>query len=351
MKVRFITRKWPPAVGGMETYCLRMSQEIAKRCSVETIVLQGRKGGRGPSALAMLRFGILNAIRAPFRSYADVVHLGDLAIWPLGFLELIFGRTRRLVISAHGSDVSLARRAGWRSGLYRIYLWVGARLLPQASVLANSTYIACLANSMGFKDVVIIPLGTDVVPSEQPARSGLLFAGRISRAKGLRFLITEVLPKLPESTLLRVAGPVWEESERDLLAHSQVEYLGVLTPDELVAQYSRALITVIPSQIEEGFGLVAIEAAACGCQVVASNGGGLREAVRSPWGELAEPSDASAWAAAIARRLSLDVDEREAVGQAARQDIDWHFRWHIAADQTMAHYQTDTRERGKGRRE
>jgi phosphatidyl-myo-inositol dimannoside synthase len=343
LKVRFITRKWPPAVGGMETYCLRMSQEIAKRCSVQTIVLPGRNDGRGPSAMSILGFGIANALQAPFRSRADVVHLGDMAIWPLGFLELLFGRTTTLIISAHGSDISFAKRAGWRSALYKIYLGLGARLLRKAVIVANSSYIANLASLIGFEDVSIIPLGTDVVASGQPARHGLLFAGRVSRTKGLRFVVTDVLPLLPKSTLLRVAGPIWEESERELLKHAQVEYLGVLSPDQLSAQYSRAAITVIPSQIEEGFGLVAIEAAACGSQVIASNGGGLREAVRLPWGDLVDPNDPQAWAAAITRRLSLEPNVRKAVCQAAREDIDQHFRWHIVAEQTIALYRGDPR--------
>lgn len=322
----------------METYCLRISQELAKQCSFESIFLPGRKDGRGPSAMAILWFGIATAIKVPFRARADVVHLGDLAIWPLGFLELLFKRADRLVMSAHGSDVSLATRARWLPALYRTYLGLGARLIPQATIVANSSYIANLARSVSFQNVAVVPMGTDVVASGRPARSGLLFAGRISRAKGLRFLITNVLPLLPESTLLRVAGPVWEESERELLDHPQVEYLGVLSPDELVSQYTSASVTLIPSQIEEGFGLVAIEAAACGCQVVASNGGGLTEVVRSPWGELVDPNDPPAWAAAITRRMSLDPDELEAIGHAARQDIDRLFRWHITAVQTMAQY-------------
>jgi len=323
----------------METYCLRMSQELAKHCSIESIVLPGRKDGRGPTGLSMFWFGFLSAIKVPFRSPVDAVHLGDVAIWPLGYLELLFNRTKKLLLSAHGSDVSLAKRAGWRSAIYGIYLRLGARIVRRATVIANSAYIATLAHSAGFEDVVVVPLGTDFVEREHPARSGLLFAGRVSRAKGVRFLVAGVLPFLPETTLLRIAGPMWEESERDLLGHPQVEYLGVLSQDELAAEYSRATITVIPSQIEEGFGLVAIEAAACGSQVVASNEGGLREAVRAPWGELVNPDDPKAWATSINQRLAASASERNRIGQLAKLDVDLHFRWSEAAVRTLAQYQ------------
>jgi glycosyltransferase involved in cell wall biosynthesis len=315
-----------------------MSQELAKRCSLESVVLRGREDGRGPSAIAILWFGIFNVIKTPFRPRVDAVHLGDMAIWPLGYLELLFGRTTKLVISAHGSDVSLAKRAGWRPALYGAYLRLGARLAGRATIIANSSYIANLASSIGFKDVAVVPLGTDVVAPIHKERSGLLFAGRISRAKGLRFLITEVLPLLPDSTRLRVAGPIWEETERPLLDHPQVEHLGILSQQQLADEYARAVVTLIPSQIDEGFGLVAIEAAACGSQVIASDGGGLREAVRQPWGDIVDPFRPEAWRASIMRRMSLSGEELERISRQASQDVDLHFRWRVAAERTVAHY-------------
>jgi glycosyltransferase involved in cell wall biosynthesis len=315
-----------------------MSQEIAKRCMLELVVLPGREDGRGPSPLAMGWFGIINALRSPFRPRVDVVHLGDVAIWPLGLLELLFGRADSLVIAAHGSDISLATRSGWTAKLYKLYLKVGALLLPRARVVANSSYIAGLAGSVGFRNLAVVPLGTDLVAPQTTTRWGLLFAGRISRDKGLRFLMAEVLPLLPPTTRIRIAGPVWEKSERPMIEHPQAEYLGNLPPEKLAAEYAKAAITLVPSQVDEGFGLVAIEAAACGCQVIASNGGGLREAVRAPWGDLVNPDSAEEWATAIGRRLALPAVDLERISEAAKKDIDRHFRWSTAADRTMAYY-------------
>ena len=76
-----------------------------------------------------------------------------------------------------------------------------------------------------------------------------------------------------------MAGSIWDASERELLGRPEVDYCGALEPEQLRLEYSRALITLIPSQVPEGFGLVAIEAAACGSQVVASNAGGLTDVV------------------------------------------------------------------------
>jgi glycosyltransferase involved in cell wall biosynthesis len=170
---------------------------------------------------------------------------------------------------------------------------------------------------------------------EQSQRSGLLFVGRITRAKGLRFLVEEVLPLLLTATRLRVAGTVWEESERELLDHPAVDYLGPLGEEQLQNEYSRANITLVPSQVPEGFGLVAIEAAACGSQVIASRSGGLVDVVRSPWGELVGPHDAAAWARAIDARCAIDERTETRVRSAAVQCVDKHFRWTTTAERTL----------------
>lgn len=338
MRVRFTTRKWPPAIGGMETYSVKMTEELATRCDLECIVLPGRPDGSPPSRISLILFGIRSALAIPIRQKVDVAHMADMALWPLGFSELILGRAERVLLSAHGSDVSLINRAGWRSRLYLVYLMLGARLLSRAKVIANSAYVADLAKSVGFRNVAVVPLGTDIGPVGASVRNDLLFVGRVSRAKGLRFLVLEVLPLLPRSIRLRVAGPIWDEAERPLLEHPQVDYLGILDRRALATEYTRSIVTLVPSQVDEGFGLVAIEAAACGSQVVASNGGGLREAVREPWGELVDKGQPTRWAEAIRRRVSLPPQELERVSLAAMGDVDSNYRWGTTAEKTAAHY-------------
>jgi glycosyltransferase involved in cell wall biosynthesis len=319
----------------METYSVRMAEEFAKRCDFECIALPGRKDGRAPSAVSLIAFGLLSALRTPFRRKVEVAHMGDMAIWPLGWLEMLLGRTDWLVLSAHGSDVSLIERKGIATQLYRAYLKLAALLIPDARVIANSAFTAGLARSVGFAHISVVPLGTDLHLIEQPERSGLLFAGRVSRDKGLRFLIEQVLPKLRTSMKLRVAGPIWDESEQDLLDNPAVEYLGPLTPEQLQVEYSRTQITLVPSQVAEGFGLVAIEAAACGSQVIASRSGGLLDVVREPWGELVDPRDAVAWARAIDERCSADREAWDNRRQAALQDVEQNYRWAEVADRTL----------------
>jgi len=247
----------------------------------------------------------------------------------------------RLVLSAHGSDLSFAERPGWRSKLYRAYVRTGAAAVRHAHVIANSNYIAELARKAGFERVSIVPLATDFRCASGGEQSHLLYAGRITGEKGLRFLVEEVLPRLPIEVRLRVAGAVWEKSERSVLDHPQVDYLGVLSPQQLANEFGDAAVVLIPTRTYEGFGLVAIEAGACGAWVIASNHSGLADVVEPPIGIAVAPDNAEAWVHAIESALSLSAKERAANSQAARAKVDRCYRWPRVAEATLAIYEED----------
>src|SRR3546814_8939643 len=103
--ILYLTRKWPPAVGGMETYSVKLTQALA-RCAdipVSVIALPGRRNGQPPTASSLLAFGGRSALRLLLQSRPPaVLHVGDLALWPLGFFDRLRSRRRRIVISAPG---------------------------------------------------------------------------------------------------------------------------------------------------------------------------------------------------------------------------------------------------------
>ena len=118
----------------------------------------------------------------------------------------------------------------------------------------------------------------------------LLFAGRIQPLKDLGLAI-ESLAALddPDVTLLIVGGPSGHDGESELARiHALVGDLGVsqqvrfVPPQphaELAGYYRAADVCIVPSRTES-FGLVALEAAACGTPVVAASVGGLRSLVQ-----------------------------------------------------------------------
>jgi D-inositol-3-phosphate glycosyltransferase len=168
----------------------------------------------------------------------------------------------------------------------------------------------------------------------------LLFVGRIQPLKGLDVAV-RALAHLgrPDATLVVVGGAsgIGGAAEVDRI-RTLADDLGVLSqlrlvdpqPHHLLSTYYRAAdVCVVPSR-SESFGLVALEAAACGTPVVAAAVGGLRTLVDDGvTGFLVEGRDPGAFADRIGRLLG-DAGLAEAIGrQAARRARD--YTWSTAA--------------------
>jgi phosphatidyl-myo-inositol dimannoside synthase len=345
-RIVFVTRKWPPAVGGMETWSYRLAQALRAIEPVQTIVLPGRADGMPPSVWSLLAFPLTVLARLLDRSERPaVLHLGDMARWPLA-LPALASRDTRIVISAHGTDVSYPRRGGVKGRLYGAYLRLGARLLGRATVLANSRATAEVARESGWRTAAVVALATDMAgaPPSGEHEDAILFAGRLVERKGLGWFVREVLPLLPDRQRLKVAGTGWDAGERAALADPKVDFLGPLPSDGLARAYAAALCVIIPN-IEiasgefEGFGLVAPEAAAAGGVVLASDHGGLRDAVLDgETGFLVPCGDAQAWAAAVQRIAAWDKAQRTAFTEGAQARAREHFSWARVAAQVHALY-------------
>jgi D-inositol-3-phosphate glycosyltransferase len=158
-------------------------------------------------------------------------------------------------------------------------------------------------------------------------RPVLLFVGRIQPLKGVDVAIG-ALAELDnqQAELVIVGGPSGPDGEAEAIkAHVLAEELGVddrihwVAPQphyRLATYYRAADLCVVPSR-SESFGLVALEAAACGTPVVAAAVGGLRTLVENGrTGFLVEDRDPAAFAASIDRVLA-DHTAALAMGEAA----------------------------------
>jgi glycosyltransferase involved in cell wall biosynthesis len=168
----------------------------------------------------------------------------------------------------------------------------------------------------------VIPNGVDVdaIPFGPDAAGYVLFAGRISPEKG----VDSALDVAREAGLpLVLAGGLYDRAYFDQAIAprcridvswrpgqpmaAQALYLGSLPRRELWTVMAHAEIALVPSRWDEPFGLVAIEAPASGCPVVASARGGLPEAVgHGISGFLVESESLAAWSEAARRARALD---------------------------------------------
>ena len=347
--ILFITRKWAPASGGMETYSMRLTEALGAHEPVETIALRGQDNAMPPTALALLAFPFTVIAAALRRSTPPrVIHLGDMALWPLGLLALVWPEAA-LLISAHGTDVAYHRRGGVKGRLYGAYLRAGARLLGgRMTVIANSRATRDVTAETGWRRIAVVPLASDFADAgaaQSAPSTTILFAGRLVKRKGLSWFVREVLPLLPDSLTLDVAGTVWDASEEAALADPRVRFRGPLPQDELARRFAAALCVIVPNIAPEngeyeGFGLVAPEAAAAGGVVLAASHGGLTDAVLDgETGFLLTTGEAAAWAERIAAVAAWPADERAAWCRAAAARSRTFYSWPRVAADTFALYE------------
>jgi glycogen synthase len=144
----------------------------------------------------------------------------------------------------------------------------------------------------------------------RPWRWRLLLAGRIDARKGHRTAVA-ALDQLPEEATLTVAGAGDDALAAELGRHPRVRLTGRLAPGALAAAYAAADVALFPTEWEEPWGLVPLEAMAVGRPVVATGTGGSAEYLRAGRNCLLHaPGDAAALAAAV-RRLAEDEALRD----------------------------------------
>jgi spore coat protein SA len=122
---------------------------------------------------------------------------------------------------------------------------------------------------------------------------------------------------------------------RDLAqAPGRVILTGFIPPTDMPRAYLLGDIFVGPSQIEEGLGLVFLEAAAAGLPIIATRQGGIPEVVRDDFNGLLlrQPDDATELAEKITHLLG-DAEMRKTLGQQGRTMVQTDFTWEkIARD-------------------
>lgn len=341
----FVTRKWPPAVGGMETYAVELTRELARHVNLDVVSLPGKPDGSPPLKASFISFALKFWLHYwHSKSPPDVLHIADMASWPLALVVWTRRRRPKLVLSAHGTDVGYHRRGGLRGAFYGAYMRIGARLLRSAKVIANSAATSCAAAETGWRASAVVPLGTslpDIGPSSSKYSDHLLFVGRLVERKGCRWFVENVLQHLPQEVKLHVAGTIWDEAEGSVLSHPRVKFIGQLHGIDLVEAYRNALCIVVPN-IEpasgefEGFGLVAAEAAAAGGVVLAANCGGIPEAViDGETGILVPAGDAEAWQRKVEMIAAWSVAERKAFIIRSTDRARVHFNWSRVAQATL----------------
>jgi len=355
--ILFITRNYPPSVGGMQKLSYELTTRIAKE--IRTHIISWGRDRRWLPFFVVWAF--VRAVYVLLRDDIALIHLSDPLLAPLG-LALRVIRQVPVVVNAHGLDIT------YSNCLYQALIPICLRRLNCVICISLYTWSECIQRGVPVTRCKVIPPGIDVdeyttrLPDVEretwlsswgvrsPYRKILLTTGRLVRRKGVAHFIQEALPLLMAQRqdwvyLIVGEGPERRKIEAAVLAYGlsqHVKLLGRVEEQVLRSVYALADVFVMPNipvpGDPEGFGIVALEARASGVPVVASDLEGIREAVGGPEdGTLIKPGDWSAFVAAI--NWWLDREETVMDRERRRERVRTEFDWSVIIPQYLALFQ------------
>jgi phosphatidyl-myo-inositol dimannoside synthase len=318
----FITRKWTPGVGGMETYSVKFVEHMQKHFHVTVLKPTTNITGR-PTTCALLWFLLKATTYVLLNSRKfSIIHLGDGVLYPLSFVSRLF--KVKTFITFHGLDIQLSSQPTFLGKVYKAYMSLLA-YAPISCAFPNSKYTgSLLPKSLPTK---VMTLGTDL-PLSTPKLGGLkqfniVYVGRLIERKGIFWFIDNILPQLTNVTLT-IIGPLPKtlDAGKITAAHPNIRFTGALIGEELHKERELADLFIVPNITTpvgdgEGFGLVCVENATYGVPVLVSDWQGLKDAViDGVTGYLLPPEDVNAWASKI--KLITEWSVQEKLGYASK---------------------------------
>ncbi len=272
------------------------------------------------------------------RNRVDLIH----ANWTLSTLTAGLGKSihrKPIVATVQGSDIYQGSRVAGGARLTRLALSAANTVIALSQSLREAT----AQFGVPINTIEVIPNGVDVgrfVPVEHERDCMVLFAGSLIERKGVRFLLAaaaRIVKVVPDCRFV-IAGDGMQREALMQLAEQLgvagcVQFLGEQTQDQLRGWMQRAWVFVLPS-LEEGLGVVLLEALACGTPCVGSRVGGIPDVVVPGTGLLVPPADELALADAIVQLLQ-NPTQWQALSTAARQRALDYYSWPIIAVQLM----------------
>ena len=401
MRVLLTTNEYPPYIyGGAGVHVEYLSRELARLTPVEVRSFHDQSIDEGQLRVRGIKMdtthfaGCPQSFVSPLKALstclafvgqgisslegnAEIIHCHTWYAHFSGILAKILYNIP-LVITVHSLEPLRPWKRDQLGPGYDLSCWIEKTALENADAIiavSRSTRddVLRLFNVEPTR-VVVIPNGIDTEEYHpvhdpdaitqfgiDPNRPFVLFVGRMTRQKGLYYLL-QAIPHLdPSLQIVLCAGDAdtlaMQRELEDMVQELQNHREGIIWIPKMVSRqttialYSYAAIFCCPS-IYEPFGIINLEAMACGTPVVGSAVGGICEVVVDgetgflvdPHLSLDPPHDPVAPArferglADAINRLAADPALRERMGQAGRERVERHYSWRSIAQQTYDLY-------------
>ncbi len=368
-KVLQINKLYYPWIGGIEKVVQDIAEDLKSEVDMEVLVCRDRGRGRNEiiNNVKVMRAGSLGIFFSmPFslsfpvmlkRLNRDILHFH--LPFPLAVISYLLMRPKGKVVVTYHSDIIRQRlpRIFYRSFLMKFLKSADCIVTASPNLRDNSPILK------RFKDKCkVIPFGIDLekfklIPEiAKKAREikekyrGLLilFVGRLVSYKGLKYLI-EAMKEVEARLLIIGRGPL--EARLKRLAkrwgiEDQIIWMGKVDRRDLIAYYHACDLLVLPSiSNNEAFGIVQLEAFACGKPVISTDlpTGVSFVNLHEKTGLIVPPKDSKTLAQAINRLLrSPDIGKR--YGQYAKKRVEKEFTKELMAQRVLKLYQNLTRD-------
>lgn len=327
--VLIITTHYPPNIGGVESHLQALVSQLIKR-HWSVLISTYQPLASFQKAPLVEKEGSVRIYRMPWVSF-NIFH--ELARYPiLEFIFLFPGlmlmsffvlvnnlkeieviHCQGLVSTVVGLIIGKVFRKRIISSIHNLYFFPKKGLYPQFSKIVFSAVDTVLVPSRTskkelerikvsskkikiFRYWINLKIFRSVDRRKAKTKLGwkkftVFFVGRLIETKGV-LLLLDAFKNINSDVSLIIAGsgPLAQNVKKVAAKISNLQFLGRVENTNLPLHYSAADLVVVPSTVDEGFGFVVMEATACGTPVLASNRGGLEDAVSPSVGKLVEPT-------------------------------------------------------------
>lgn len=334
MKLLYITRKYPPMVGGMEQLSYALAKEFSKQTDTTLITW-------GKSQKYLLYFIFIALIKSVYlipTKKIDHIHIGDGLLSPLGLLLKIFFGIKTTITIA-GLDITYDFPG------YQLLIPRCVAQLDKIISISESTREECMKRGIPKGKCMVIPCGVypedwivsatkndleKIVGRKLVDKKIIITVGRLVKRKGVYWFIKNVLPNLHKNILYLVIGDGPERERikaliQKIKLQDRVLLLGKISNNNLKVIYNTSDLFVMPNiKVDnniEGFGIVAIEASSAGMPVIASDMEGISTAVMNgKTGKLVESMQEQQFINAINKMNGFN---RQNVAQITKKNYSW----------------------------
>ena len=368
MKILQTPVRFYPFTGGVENYVYYTSRELVELGHDIKVICANEPPSKKEEIIHGIKIKRLNYVAkiantniTPGLPLAlagedyDIMHTHIPTPWSADWSLLDSVIKRKPLVVSYYNDITGKGAAGSIANLYNM---TALKLLLKRAdkiIIIQENYSSSSSHLAKYKDkIVVVPCGADVdrfAPSNIPRDENTIFflslLDEFHRYKGLEYLIKAL--KIVKNQISDVKlvvggkGALMDYYKKIVSSNGladNVEFHGFIPDDKITEYYSRSNVFVLPSisSVQEGFGIVALEALACKTPVITTEIVGVSSDLkRENAGIIIPPQDPDALAAAIIKILNSDEMQRE-MGENGRRLVKAKYTWKTIAEMTEKVY-------------